>query len=418
MAHLEGIYIKTTLDNTSIDQNLLNIANKNKSNPLPWNGQFSPQLVQILLNNYAPKNAIVFDPFSGSGTTLLESGELGLECYGTEINPAAIYISKIYLFINIKIPERVLLLNQFENILIKSNLIYNSGLFEVVNNHSTKETFKNLLATITNNYEKILFEALIIFTDFYKNDFSPTWIEKQWNRIKNIVKSLPYSEKEISVIHADARDTGFSDSKFNFVITSPPYINVFNYHQQFRSSTEHLYGSILPVSHSEIGSNRKNRGNRFLTVIQYCLDMSQVFNELKRITQKGSRFIVIMGRESSVRKTSFYNGEIVAEIAYKACDLPLIKRQERVFVNKYGTHIYEDILHFENNKQFVSESIDISRGISKSILLSVENEVKLEVTDDLKNALSLIHKVEPSPKLNRINSMESYNDTIAKTAWR
>jgi hypothetical protein len=32
---------------------------------------------------------------------------------------------------------------------------------------------------------------------------------------------------------------------------------------------------ILKVAASEIGSNRRNRGNRFITVIQYALDMEE-----------------------------------------------------------------------------------------------------------------------------------------------
>ena len=132
-------------------------------------------------------------------------------------------------------------MNKFENILIKSSIIYNREALEIINGKPPKELFRMLSSKINDDYDKILFEALIIFIDFYKNDFSSTWIEKQWDRIKYIIKNLPYSRESINIIHADARDTGFSDSKFNFVITSPPYINVFNYHQQFRSSSAVSY---------------------------------------------------------------------------------------------------------------------------------------------------------------------------------
>ena len=44
-------------------------------------------------------------------------------------------------------------------------------------------------------------------------------------------------------------------------------------HQNHRAILELLGFDLLHVAASEIGSNRKNRGNRFRTVIQYALDM-------------------------------------------------------------------------------------------------------------------------------------------------
>ena len=53
---------------------------------------------------------------------------------------------------------------------------------------------------------------------------------------------------------------------------------MFNYHQKYRRSVEALDCNILAIARSEIGSNRQNRGNRFLTVIQYCLDPGLFMN--------------------------------------------------------------------------------------------------------------------------------------------
>ena len=88
MPILNGIYADTPFDTEEILQADLNIANKFRSNPLRWKGQFSPQLVQVFLDNYSDSDSTVFDPFLGSGTVLLESGMAGLKASGTEINPA------------------------------------------------------------------------------------------------------------------------------------------------------------------------------------------------------------------------------------------------------------------------------------------------------------------------------------------
>lgn len=55
------------LDTWTIPPNRLNIDNKERSNLFPWKGQFSPQLVEALLQTYAERGSFVLDPFLGSG---------------------------------------------------------------------------------------------------------------------------------------------------------------------------------------------------------------------------------------------------------------------------------------------------------------------------------------------------------------
>ena len=60
----------------------------------PYKGKFYPQLVRPLLNILKiPKGGIVFDPFCGSGTVVLESILNGYNAYGCDINPTAVEIS-------------------------------------------------------------------------------------------------------------------------------------------------------------------------------------------------------------------------------------------------------------------------------------------------------------------------------------
>src|SRR5579884_4266749 len=151
----------------------------------------------------------------------------------------------------------------------------------------------------------------------------------------------------ITLLNCDARSLPLRDDEVDFVITSPPYINVFNYHQQYRRSVEALGWDLLAVARSEIGSNRKHRQNRLLTVVQYCLDMTDVLRELRRVCKEGSRIVMIVGRESNVRKTRFFNGEIMTELASRCVGFEVVSRQERLFMNRFGEQIYEDILHFE-----------------------------------------------------------------------
>ncbi len=83
-----------------LQPSLLNIEDKNRSNLFAWRGQFSPQLIEYLLDEYCLPGSVVLDPFAGSGTVLLEAALMSLPAYGFEINPAAWCFSKLYEFTN------------------------------------------------------------------------------------------------------------------------------------------------------------------------------------------------------------------------------------------------------------------------------------------------------------------------------
>lgn len=408
MAYLEGCYKKSRLNTTEIDQNELNIANKYRSNPLRWNGQFSPQLIEVLLKKYSREDSIVLDPFVGSGTTLLEAGIMGLEAIGLEINPAAKILAQTYEMINIPYDQRKAIINEIAS-LLDSKFNFQKPLFaqcyEELSDIEIKERLIDCFHILQDAKLKKVFETLIILIDFYRLDLTTDKVYKEWAKYSKLLLELPFSNNKITVVQADARKTNLKDSSIDLVVTSPPYINVFNYHQQYRASVESLYNGLLLVAHSEIGSNRKHRGNRFLTVVQYCLDMALTFIELSRICRENSRIIFVVGKESSIRGTPFYNGEIVAEVAFKAVNMNMVLRQQRVFKNKFGDNIYEDILHFNPNSNVHNKDkmIGMAREIAEKVLRESLKEAAIEVKADIADAIKNINAVKPSPFFDKKN---------------
>src|SRR5690349_23706139 len=51
----------------------------------PYLGKFIPQLVEALLERYFRPGQDVLDPFAGSGTTLVQALESGLDATGSDI---------------------------------------------------------------------------------------------------------------------------------------------------------------------------------------------------------------------------------------------------------------------------------------------------------------------------------------------
>ncbi len=384
------------LDTRTILQRHLNIEEKVRSNLLPWNGQFSPQLVHAFLHTYSAANNVVLDPFMGSGTVLIEAATMGLEAVGTEINPAAFLMAQIYLFTNMSPAVRNTSLETVHARLME--LFEGAPLFcprPVLDDRACKRVLTAAWSSESNPNAKVLLAVLVTLLDFYKPGLTAAKILATWGRIRNCVDALAYSSAPLRIANADARNLPLGTASIDFVITSPPYINVFNYHQQFRASTEALGWDLLHVAKSEIGSNRKNRGNRFLTVVQYCLEIGQVLEELFRVCKPDSRVIFVVGRESNVRKTRFFNGDIVARLASRCTGFVPEVRQERVFMNRFGAPIYEDILHLRRG-QAASPISGGSMAVAIESLVEATRRVPAESAADLASAIREAPSMRPS----------------------
>ncbi len=374
---------------TDIDQALLNIDNKVRSNLFSWNGQFSPQFIEVMLNQYAEEEYRLYDPFVGSGTTLYECSRMGIEGIGVELNPSAYYMAKIYELSKFSIKDR-------EDIIAKTQEIID----DISNEVMIIETIVNEIKS--NNNTKNILSLLIILMDIYKNKVTFKLLNDKWNNLKEIIMKISFSEKEIKVILGDSRYSEIEGNSVDLVLTSPPYINVFNYHQNYRRSVEVLGYDVLKIARKELGSNRKNRGNRFLTVVEYCIDMSLTIRDMIRVGKEKSRFILVVGRESNVLTLSFSNSELIYNICNDIFGLDFVIRQERVFKNRFGRMIYEDILHFKNNKinyNSLSEEeiINKSRNIAKNML---KQKLKM-VDDEYKNYELLVAAIDRADKVNK-----------------
>ncbi|MEH1832022.1 MAG: DNA methyltransferase [Nostoc sp.] len=383
-----------------IPQESLNIVEKTRSNLFAWRGQFSPQLIEVVLTSYCLSNSVILDPFAGSGTVLLEAGILAFEAYGFEINPAAWILSKTYEFINNS--------QRKEIIKIIKNLIDREFPFRVFENGIQVPDLAEKFRIIKNELDEEatrIFDALIILLDIANNKITNEFIQSKFVDLTSVIEKLPYSEKQIRINLSDARSLPLENDQIDFVVTSPPYINVFNYHQNYRKSAEILGWDLLKIAKSEIGSNRANRGNRFYTVVQYCLDMADTLRELSRVTKDEARIVFVVGHESNVLGVPFYNANIIEKIAVEANLFHRVLRQKREFKNKFGRIIREDLINFINlnNKYFYEkETIEqVAREVAFDILKSGLSSVSLENLEFLEDAIDKVKDIGRTPVLDK-----------------
>jgi DNA modification methylase len=375
----------------------VNIEDKTRSNLFTWRGQFSPQLIEQILLNYASHDSIVFDPFLGSGTVLFESALLGLEASGCEINPAAISFAKVYELINQSEENVTSAISTIETVV--SKYANDLPLFGCSDIDGFEKDILEVYKETEIKVEKTILFALITGMDFDTKKIDTKRLNNVWNILKSNIENLPKSNKQLKVYHSDSRSAPIKDESIDFVITSPPYINVFNYHQNYRKSVEKTGVDVLSVAKSEIGANRKFRQNRFLTVVQYCMDMSMVFEELQRVCKKDAKTIFIVGRESKVRRTSFKNAELVISVA-KVNGFDLIGQQTRKFGNKFGELIYEEILRFSKVSPKFKSAVEESRNIGILALMLSRKNCAEEVKDEIQEAIIKAKNIDSSPILN------------------
>jgi len=387
-----------------LEQNKLDVVNKQRSNYFNWKGQFTPEFVEYLLESYASDNSIIADPFSGSGTVLSEAIRKNLVCIGYEVNPSAYFMSKFYEYAMYTQDERRKLFDEFRqtiglyvNKMPKNLMVY-------VDSPDYRVSYANLLDFATYAAKNIdsKLVPLIINVLFLSEKDKKMGLKD--SLIRNIVYmrdlffSLPYTAKSVIANLGDARSLGLKYKNLvDLVITSPPYINVFNYHQNYRGIVECFGYDILKVAASEIGSNRKNRQNRFKTVVQYAIDMGHTLLNTSLALKPGGRMVFVVGRESMVRKTPFYNSRIIEDAVNAIQAIEVESVNERKFSNRYGECIYEDIITIVKNKNDEDVDLKVFENIGLNHIKNALSYASSELEGDLLAILSKKETVIESP---------------------
>ena len=251
MINIMTKYRNIPINRTIIDQGSLDIDIKVRSNLFSWNGQFSPQFVEALLTHFADSSDVVIDPFVGSGTTLCESARKGIRAYGMELNASAYYMAKTYELANCSFEERKAIVDTIDSIL--DEILISENILPIITQHIQKNK--------DNRISRVL-STLVVLLDLFNNDLSLDVMKKKWESLKKIITEIPFSQREIKVDMGDARRLKLADNTGTILITSPPYINVFNYHQKYRRSVEALGYDVLAIAKNRTGTKFTTREKR------------------------------------------------------------------------------------------------------------------------------------------------------------
>jgi SAM-dependent methyltransferase len=386
----------------------LNVEDKNRSNLFSWRGQFTPQFVDYLLETYARPGQRILDPFCGSGTVLQEAAARRLPAVGLEINPAAYAMAKFFAFSGLSPAGRKALVEQARESLHEAAqefgpslpLFQDAGGGYRESASNLLDLARRLLSGAGDKPTRLLLLLALFRAESAKAGELVATVSRALRFLSDQLLRLPGPENPPIAKLADARDAHtWVNQAADVIITSPPYINVFNYHQNYRALLELAGFDMLKVAHSELGSNRKHRSNRFLTVIQYCLDIELALHSFAKALAPNGLLIMVLGRESRVRGVAFGNSKIVASLIRGCGAFVEPQTYERVFVNRFGQSIFEDILVARRRGE--SDGSEHGREVAISCLQHALNDAVGEVRADIEEALALAASVRPSPLFNK-----------------
>ncbi len=390
----------------TLDRHKLDVVNKTRSNIFGWRGQFTPEFVEYLLDEANEGTGLVVDPFCGSGTVLQECAARNRAAHGFEINPAAYAMSRFFTLARLSHDERIALANRVERLFrAASSEFVDMPLFNPVEDYRGRAS--NLLDLGREVFSKAesKAETLVALLTLFEAEGCrvPNLNQAVFTalgRLKRHLLALAQSSAGLEASLCDARLVHrYVRGEAELIVTSPPYINVFNYHQNHRAILELLGFDLLHVAASELGSNRKNRGNRFRTVIQYALDMEACAESFALSLKQRGQLVLVVGRESSVRGISIPNSRLVADVVTSSGSFSQEGSFERCFTNRFGASIYEDVLLFRRvNGQ---PTPGAARGIARSLLEDLEHEASGEIQDDVRDAIASAGAIEPSPVFSR-----------------
>lgn len=310
--------------NPSTDLHLLNLNWRERDLPEmartkhvhrlhPYLGKFIPQLVEIFLRKFKP--TLVYDPFCGSGTTLVEASTLGIASIGTDISAFNVLLTKAKTakydvdVLECDIYDILRRLKKFETS-FKDDAKVKKLL--ATNNQYLKEWFAGqarsellcFLRMIKDYHYQDLFNIILsrsarsarLVTHFdldfpkkpqqepyycYKHGRTCSPVQEAYkflirysldtlNRIKEYASIR--TDAETQVFHDDSRSVELPKG-IDMVFTSPPYVGLIDYHEQHKYAYELL--GLKNNETREIGAARA--GQSITAKEKYIEGINQVF---------------------------------------------------------------------------------------------------------------------------------------------
>jgi hypothetical protein len=288
----------------------------------PYLGKYVPQLVEELFRRHVPARGRVLDPFAGSGTTLVQALESGLDSAGVDVAAFNCLLMR----------AKTTAHNPFvlERELRDALARFERGEGEVgdttdyVRAWFAPQTQEDLLRfrSLADDYEHGDVLRVVLtrsarsarLTSHFDLDFprepqtTPYWCHKHKRECRPIERADHFLRRytldtlarlkefarvrtrcSTEVVHGDAREMDLP-GPFDAVVTSPPYPGLIDYHEQHRYAYELL--GLDDLRSSEIGA--AERGTSKAAIAAYVDGIAGVFAACAGVLRPRGRVVIVV----------------------------------------------------------------------------------------------------------------------------
>ena len=319
----------------------------------PYPAKFIGDIPRSLISTIGlPPNTVVFDPFCGSGATLVESQRLGYEAIGIDLNPIACLISRVK---TKPLPKGIQ--KALADVILSSRFSARSE--QAGSNipnvgHWFREDVRRALEAVVESIRSeapprthdFLFAALSSIIVRVSNQESDTRyaaiskavtaddvfeeFEASCDRLQKALAARDYPLTPCRVIaentlEIDAEKIG---RNVGLVITSPPYPNAYEYWLYHKYRMWWLGYDPIEVRAHEIGARPHFFKKNHQTEDDFSRQMALVFGLFREVLVSGGHACFVIGR-SKIHGRLIDNASLLCDAA-AAHRMPLVYQRERV----------------------------------------------------------------------------------------
>lgn len=352
----------------------------------PYPAKFPVDMAIKYIEKYTQENDLVFDPFLGSGTTLLATSVLHRRGFGTDVNPIAILISNFKLLsMN---DDDIVALNNFVVDFAENYQDYLSNTipysYASIDHWFCKDSIlvlsciKSRIAFLTNYNQRtfcnLVLSSIINTVSNQEGDTRYAAIEKTYLSTSFVVETFvkkfrtilscyvefnklrgPIEKNEAYLCDAKESDKLVPYGCVDFILTSPPYPNTYDYYLYHKHRMLWLGYDVKSTMTSEIGSRREYSSLK-LPKEKFNCDLLQIFEGCNRLLKPHGKVAIIMGDgkiqgEKYDAKINLIN--TLASLQWKVVDYSFSNLDDtsRSFQQSYRTkEKKEHVLVFEKEK--------------------------------------------------------------------
>lgn len=311
----------------------------------PYPAKFIPQIPRQLLELFHPGDtSAVLDPFCGSGTTLVEAINAGLDAWGIDLNPLACLTTRVK-----TTPLPVQFFEIAKQVIKRAKEQLSKGAIHIPPiprvDHWFKPHVQQALAVLVEqiNMEtcvpvrealQVALSSIIVQVSNQESDTRYAAIEKSiatedvFVRFEKAALAVHKATLSLSdnlftrpgratVLNRDILTVTPDDlpSNIGLVITSPPYPNAYEYWLYHKYRMYWLGMDPLEVREHEIGARPHYFGTHPQDERDFARQMSYCFQLLARVMRPGAKACFLVGR-SIIHGREIDNVDLLQQSAY------------------------------------------------------------------------------------------------------